>query len=183
MTGIPGAVPHTRPVALNAHATDPDLVRDEQAWFGKAEVQASFSALLEYRLGEKDRTAVGFEAFVPHYLSQSPFPQAAVTLIQRIITTTGLTVPLAELEEAAASNLAEIVQEVADSGEAQQMVGQLEEQYDSIRADRGGIGFPTPEDLSAVPSADEIGAAFEAFLAEREGEDDPGADPGEDDPR
>lgn len=174
LTGIPGAVPHTRPVALNAHATDPDLVRDEQAWFGKAEVQASFAALLEYRLGEAGRTAIGFEAFVPHYLAQAAFPQAALMLTQRLAQTTGLALPIEPLERAAATNMAEIVEEVAGSTEAQEMVGQLEEQYDSIRADRGGMGFPRPtaEDLSSVPSADEIGAAFERFLAEREDPDD-----------
>lgn len=169
LTGIPGAVPHTRPVALNAHATDPDLVRDEQAWFGKAEVQASFSAMLEYRLGEQGRTAVGFEAFVPHYLAQAAFPQASLMLGQRIAQTTGLVIPFGPLEEAAGSNMAEIVEEVAGSSEAQEMVGQLEQQYDSLRADRGGLGFPpsASEELGAVPSADEIGAAFERFLAEQ----------------
>ncbi|HEY9289653.1 MAG TPA: PAC2 family protein [Microlunatus sp.] len=173
LTGIPGAVPHTRPVALNAHATDPDLVRDSQSWFGEAEVQASFSAMLEYRLGERQQTAMGFEAFVPHYLAQAAFPQAALVLGQRVAQTTGLVFPLAPLEEAAASNMAEIVEEVAGSGEAQEMVGQLEQQYDTLRADRGGIGFPRPasDDLASVPTADEIGAAFERFLAERD--DDP----------
>ncbi|SDT36103.1 PAC2 family protein [Microlunatus soli] len=176
LTGIPGAVPHTRPVALNAHSTDPELVREEQAWFGKAEVQASFSAMLEFRLGEQGRTAMGFEAFVPHYLAQAAFPQATLTLGQRIAQTTGLVVPLGPLEEAAASNMAEIVEEVAGSSEAQEMVGQLEQQYDTLRADRGGIGFPPPssEDLASVPSADEIGAAFERFLAEREDPEDDG---------
>lgn len=170
LTGIPGAVPHTRPVALNAHATDPGLVRDEQAWFGRAEVQASFSAMLEFRLGELGRTAIGFEAFVPHYLAQAAFPQATLMLGQRIAQATGLVIPLGPLEQAAASNMAEIVEEVAGSTEAQEMVGQLEQQYDSLRADRGGIGFPPPssDDLASVPTADEIGAAFERFLAERE---------------
>jgi predicted ATP-grasp superfamily ATP-dependent carboligase len=170
LTGIPGAVPHTRPVALNAHATDPNLVRDDQAWFGKAEVQASFGAMLEFKLGQKNRTAIGFEAFVPHYLAQAAFPQAALSLAQRLAKSTGLALPIDPLEQAAASNMAEIVEEVAGSSEAQEMVGQLEQQYDSVRADRGGLGFPRPtsEDLSSVPSADEIGAAFERFLAERE---------------
>ncbi|QGN32992.1 PAC2 family protein [Microlunatus sp. Gsoil 973] len=169
LTGIPGAVPHTRPVALNAHSTDPDLVRDEQAWFGKAEVQASFSAMLEYRLGERGHTAVGFEAFVPHYLTQAAFPQASLSLGVRVSQTTGLVIGFGPLEEAAGSNMAEIAEEVAGSAEAQEMVGQLEQQYDSLRADRGGLGFPpsVADELGRVPSADEIGAAFERFLAEQ----------------
>lgn len=178
MTGIPGAVPHTRPVALNAHSTDPDLVRDEQAWFGKAEVQASFSAMLEYRLGQRGHTAVGFEAFVPHYLTQAAFPQAALSLGVRISQTTGLVVGFGTLEEAAGSNMAEIAEEVAGSTEAQEMVGQLEQQYDSLRADRGGLGFPpsVADEFGSVPSADEIGAAFERFLAEQGDDEDPDRD-------
>lgn len=177
LTGIPGAVPHTRPVALNAHATDPDLVRDAQAWFGKAEVQGSFAAMLEYRLGQQGRTAVGFEAFVPHYLTQAAFPQASLALGLRITQTTGLVVGFGPLEEAAGSNMAEIAEEVAGSTEAQEMVGQLEQQYDSLRADRGGLGFPpsASEEVGSVPSADEIGAAFERFLAEQS--DDQDSDP------
>jgi proteasome assembly chaperone (PAC2) family protein len=173
LTGIPGAVPHTRPVALNAHATDPELVRDEPEWFGKAEVQASFAAMLEFRLGENGFTAVGFEAFVPHYLAQAAFPQATLALGQRVAKTTGLAVPFGPLEQAAANTMAEIVEEVAGSTEAQELVGQLEQQYDSVRADRGGMNFPssTPEDLSSVPTADEIGNFFERFLAEREEDD------------
>jgi predicted ATP-grasp superfamily ATP-dependent carboligase len=175
LTGIPGAVPHTRPVALNAHATDPELVRDDPAWFGKAEVQGSFGAILEYRLGERGLTAVGFEAFVPHYLAQAAFPQATLALGQRVAKTTGLAVPFGPLEQAAANTMAEIVEEVAGSTEAQELVGQLEQQYDTVRADRGGMDFPTtrPEDLGSVPTADEIGSFFERFLAERE-EDDAG---------
>ncbi len=175
LTGIPGAVPHTRPVALNAHATDPDLVRDDPSWFGKAEVQASFSALLEYRLGERGVTAVGFEAFVPHYLAQAAFPQATLALGQRVSKTTGLAVPFSALEQAAANTMAEIVAEVAGSTEAQELVGQLEVQYDSVRADRGAMDYPETgvEDVGPVPSADEIGSFFERFLAEREEDDDP----------
>jgi predicted ATP-grasp superfamily ATP-dependent carboligase len=180
VTGIPGAVPHTRPVALNAHSTEPELVRDDPAWFGKAEVQGSFAAVLEYRLGERGLTAVGFEAFVPHYLAQAAFPQATLALGQRVAKTTGLAVPFGPLEQAAANTMAEIVEEVAGSSEAQELVGQLEQQYDTVRADRGGMDFPssTPEDLNAVPTADEIGSFFEAFLAEREeGDTDPADDP------
>lgn len=167
--GIPGGVPHTRPVTLNAHGTDTELLQTP-GWFGTVEVQGSFAAMLEYRLGEQGREAVGFEAFVPHYLSQSEYPQATLALGQRIAQFTGLGVPMGPLESAASDNLAEIAQEVEGSSEAQDMIGQLETQYDSLHAERGTITplMPDPESDTSVPSADEIGAAFERFLAERD---------------
>lgn len=170
LSGIPGGVPHTRPVAINSHGTDTELVPDAPGWFSTMEVQGSFAAMLEYRLGEQQRKAIGFEAFVPHYLSQAEYPQASVVLAQRIAQATGLGVPMAELESNAASNLAEVAEEVEGSTEAQEMVSQLESHYDSMAAERGnGAGTaPDAEPTTSVPTPDEIGAAFERFLAERE---------------
>ncbi len=156
--GIPMAVPHTRPVTLTAHATDPDLVKGYRSWIDRVEVPASFSGLLEFRLGQLDRKAMGFAAHVPHYLAQAAFPEATLTLTRSLNQATGLAVPLEPLEKASATNLADIANEMAGSSEVQELVTTLEEQFDSLQA----------EGVDQVPSADEIGAEFERFLAERE---------------
>jgi predicted ATP-grasp superfamily ATP-dependent carboligase len=156
--GIPMAVPHTRPVTLTAHATDPDLVKGYRSWIDRVEVPASFSGLLEFRLGQLDRKAMGFAAHVPHYLAQAAFPEATLTLTRSLNQATGLAVPLEPLEKASATNLADIANEMAGSSEVQELVTTLEEQFDSLQA----------EGVEQVPSADEIGAEFERFLAERE---------------
>ena len=78
--GIPMAVPHTRPITLTAHATDASLVRSYRSWIDRVEVPASFTGLLEFRLGQLERTAMGFAAHVPHYLAQASFPEATLTL-------------------------------------------------------------------------------------------------------
>jgi predicted ATP-grasp superfamily ATP-dependent carboligase len=164
MHGIPMAVPHTRPITFTAHATDPALVAGFRSWIDRVEVPASFSALLEWRLGQQDQQAMGFAVHVPHYLAQAAFPQAAITLLQQLAGATGLGIPLEPLEKAAAENLADITNEMSDSDEVQQLVASLETQYDILQA----------EGVPRVPSADEIGAEFERFLAQRD--DDP---PGE----
>jgi predicted ATP-grasp superfamily ATP-dependent carboligase len=156
--GIPMAVPHTRPVTLTAHATDPDLVKGYRSWIDRVEVPASFSGLLEFRLGQRDRKAMGFAAHVPHYLAQAAFPEASLSLARSLNQATGLAVPLEPLEKASATNLADIANEMAGSSEVQDLVTTLEEQFDSLQA----------EGVDQVPSADEIGAEFERFLAERE---------------
>ena len=76
--GIPMAVPHTRPITATAHATDPELVQGYRSWIDRVEVPASFTGLLEYRLGQLDRKAMGFAAHVPHYLAQAAFPAGGV---------------------------------------------------------------------------------------------------------
>jgi predicted ATP-grasp superfamily ATP-dependent carboligase len=160
--GIPMAVPHTRPVTLTAHATDSELVQGYRSWIDRVEVPASFTGLLEFRLGQLDRKAMGFAAHVPHYLAQAAFPEATLTLTRSLNQATGLAVPLEPLEKASAANLADIAAEMSGSAEVQELVATLEQQYDSLKAD----------DTERVPSADEIAAEFERFLAERDKNED-----------
>ena len=157
--GIPMAVPHTRPVTLTAHATDPALVQGYRSWIDRVEVPASFTGLLEFRLGQLDRKAMGFAAHVPHYLAQAAFPEAALTLTRSLNQATGLAVPLEALEKASAGNLSDIAGEMASSNEVQELVATLEQQYDAMRAE---------QQSDPVPSAEEIAAEFEKFLADRE---------------
>ena len=154
--GIPMAVPHTRPVTLTAHATDAELVAGYRSWIDRVEVPASFAGLLEFRLGQAERRAMGFAAHVPHYLAQAAFPEATLTLTRSINAATGLAVPLAPLEKASASNLEDIAGEMQGSQEVQELVATLEQQYDALQVEQG------------VPSAEEIAAEFERFLADRE---------------
>jgi predicted ATP-grasp superfamily ATP-dependent carboligase len=159
--GIPMAVPHTRPITLTAHATDADLVSGYRSWIDRVEVPASFTGLLEFRLGQVDRRAMGFAVHVPHYLAQATFPEAALSLTRSINAATGLAVPLEPLEKASATNLDDIAAEMQTSQEVQELVATLEQQYDALQAEHQG-----------VPSADDIAAEFERFLAEREKKDE-----------
>ncbi|MDT7580699.1 MAG: hypothetical protein QOK35_1963, partial [Pseudonocardiales bacterium] len=59
MTGIPMAVPHTRPIGVTVHGTSPDLTEGHEALFASAEVPGSAVALTEYRLGEAGHAAMG----------------------------------------------------------------------------------------------------------------------------
>jgi predicted ATP-grasp superfamily ATP-dependent carboligase len=160
--GIPMAVPHTRPITLTAHSTDPSLVSRYRSWIDRVEVPASFAALLEYRLGQLDRKALGFAAHVPHYLAQAAFPQAALSLTRALTQATGLAVPVEPLEKAAAATMTEINEEMAGSTEVQELVANLEQQYDALPAAR----------VQQVPTADEIAAEFERFLAEQDKEEE-----------
>jgi hypothetical protein len=171
--GIPMAVPHTRPVTVTPHSTRPELIEGHTPWIGRVEVPASASALLEYRLGENDHDFVGYAIHVPSYLAQSTYPRAAIAALEYVAGATGLALPSEELEEVAASTDVEIAEQVAASEEVQRVVANLERQYDDImssRSEEGGGPVPLSDDGTGLPTADELGAELERFLAEREGD-------------
>lgn len=161
--GIPMAVPHTRPLGLSRHATNPRLLGEDNPLFGRVQVPASLSALLELRLGESGHDAIGFAIHVPHYLSQAEFPDGAVAALNAIVDHTGLNLPNDALVAAAGVNRAEIAREVNGSEEVAQVVNALEQQYDQFVE---GMQRPSllATGVSEIPSAEEIGAEFEEFL-------------------
>ncbi len=164
--GIPMAVPHTRPLGVTAHATDPAIIAGNEAWMGEVLVPGSVPALLEFRLGEWGHPGVGYAVHVPHYLSQADFHDAALVALRAVSAVTGLSLPDATLEDAAERTRADIIREVGDSDEVARVVAALEQQYDTFLEGRSR-GSLLAGDASELPSADELGAAFEQFLAEQ----------------
>ena len=161
--GIPMAVPHTRPVGYTVHATDPTLVGDRVSPFGRIQVPASFAALLELRLGESGRQAMGFAVHVPHYLAQSEFADGALAALNAISAATGLNLPNDALVAAAGQSRTEIEEAVAGSEEVREVVTALEQQYDQFVESQSRPSLLATE-TDQLPSAEEIGAEFEAFL-------------------
>ncbi|MGM1062821.1 proteasome assembly chaperone family protein [Saccharothrix sp. Mg75] len=165
--GIPMGVPHTRKLSVISHATRPDLV-GEKSPFNRVQVPGNLSALLELRLGQAGLDAMGFAAYVPHYLAQGAYPAAALGLLQAVTKATGLVVQAAELNEAARRTDAEIARQVSESAEVAQVVEALERQYDAFaEASEKAENLLIGED-EELPSADELGAEFERFLAEQQ---------------
>jgi hypothetical protein len=162
--GIPMSVPHTRKLSVISHATRPDLVM-ERSPFSSVQVPGNLSALLELRLGQAGHDAMGFAAYVPHYLAQATYPTAAVGLLETVMKATGLVIQTAALHEAAKRTDAEITRQVAESTEVAQVVEALERQYDAFTSAEENL---LVADGEPVPSADELGAELERFLAEQQ---------------
>lgn len=165
------AVPHTRPVGVLAHATRSALVPPGQNWPGTVQVPGSAAALLELRLGEAGHDALGFVAQVPHYLAETPYPEAAAVLLDRLADTAGITVPRSALLAAAEQTRGAIAEQVAGSLQVAQVVSALEEQYDAQVGTQQRTNLLAAQDLS-LPSADAIGAEVERFLAGESGGQD-----------
>jgi predicted ATP-grasp superfamily ATP-dependent carboligase len=160
---IPMSVPHTRPAGVTAHGTRPELVAGHEPWITNVQVPASITNLLEFRLGQQGKDAVGFAAHVPHYLADSEYPQAAELLLTSVSRATGLLLPADELRAAGEQVRSEIDRQLVDNQQAAAVVQALEEQYDAFMRGRGSnlLTEPTP-----LPTADELGAELERFLAE-----------------
>jgi proteasome assembly chaperone (PAC2) family protein len=171
--GIPMGVPHTRPTTVTAHATDATLIPPSPSIMGTIQVPGSAAGLLELRLGQAGHDALGFAANVPHYLAQSEFPQAAAELVRQVARSGSLALPLGDLEVAASETAAQIERQVAESPEVGAVVRALEQQFDAFM---DGAGDERRATLLAqpveLPTAEEIGAELEAFLADQQ--DSPG---------
>lgn len=165
--GIPMAVPHTRETELTPHGNRPDLLGESTSWITRVEVPGSASALLEYRMAEAGRDAIGLTAHVPHYLAQAEYPAAAIALLNGVTAATGLAFHTAELEKTAELTKKQIDEQVAASEEIAEAVRGLEARYDAA-AEASTGGLPLTGLDGRVPDGEEIAAEFERFLAERE---------------
>ncbi len=163
LDSIPMAVPHTRPSSVTAHGSRPELVVDYTPWLQRAQVPASVGHLLEFRLATPERDTMGFAAHVPHYLANTEFPEAAALLLDCLAQASGLALPSASLHEAATVVRSQVDAEVAGSDDAMAMVSNLEQQYDAYVRERDDL----LSDEAALPSADELGAELERFLADQ----------------
>ena len=108
---------------------------------------------------------------VPHYLGQSEYADAALLGLERVRAATGLDLDLRELAATAGLNRAEITRQMEESDEITAVVRALEQQYDTFLEGRRQPSL-LATDLTDLPTADEIGADFEAFLKDVAEDDD-----------
>ena len=170
LNAIPWPAPHTRPVGVTAHATDPTLVSGRPTFVGAIEVPGHLAGGVEIALGEAGHEAMGFAAHVPHYLTQVEFPRAALALLQEVSAAGDLDIDLTALVERAEVSDREIDEQVSGNLENVEAVHALEQQYDAIV--RGAESALPMADEGDLPSGDEIAEQLEAFL--REMDDDKG---------
>jgi hypothetical protein len=167
--GIPMGVPHTRPVGLTPHGNRLDLIPGHRSWFDEAQVPGSAESLIELRLAESGRDVLGIAAHVPHYLSRSAYPDSALAVLEALTAATGLVLPeVAHALRTEAHTVRLEIDRQVEEGDAElvSVVRGLENQYDAL------AGSASRENLIAepvdLPSADDLAAEFERFLADRE---------------
>ena len=160
LDAFPMSVPHTRPTPIIVHGSRRELFADYRAWLGQIMVPASAGHLVEYRLGEAGIDTLGIAAPVPPYLAQTEYPAAALALLREVGARAGLHFDTTTLEDAERVNRQGIERQVAGSEDLQTLVAAIEAQYDAA-ATAGQTALAD----GLLPSADELGAELERFLA------------------
>lgn len=168
---IPMPVPHTRPIGTTVSGTRRDLTAAHSVWQPHTQVPATAGHLLEYRFAEAGARVAGFVLLVPHYLGDTEFPATTLAALDALTVATGLVFTGEDLREENREYLAKVDEQVSGSDELSRMLQGLEERYDAYMA---GSTMATPIiHTGDLPSADELAAELERFLATRQsGEDD-----------
>jgi hypothetical protein len=172
-------VPHTRPIGTTVSGNRRELTVAHSVWRPRTQVPATAGHLLEFRFAERGDRVVGFVLLVPHYLAETENPDAVIAAAERVMAATGLVLILDDVQERRDDYLTRVDDQVLGNDELQQMVHNLERRYDAYMAghdpedgsyDEGGFN---ERDL---PSADELAAELERYLASRPtgDEDKPG---------
>ncbi|WP_342319885.1 PAC2 family protein [Corynebacterium mayonis] len=168
----PMGAPHTRPLVVSAHGNDPSLVGQMYTFDGMLSVPGSAAIMIERKLHDRGRSVAGFTAHVPHYVAASPYPQATYQLLQSISDATSLGFPLRALEADMRRVAEQLREQTASSEEISHVVSALEQHYDremeQYRERHPNAMMPGE---AQTPSGEEIGEAFENFLAAIEDRD------------
>lgn len=167
---IPMPVPHTRPLGTTVSGTRSELTEAHSVWQPQTQVPATAGHLLEYRFAEAGAEIASFVLLVPHYLADTEYPAAALAALDSVSVATGLVFSGDELRELNREYLERVDEQVSSSDELSQMIAGLEERYDSYMA--GSTQATAMVHTGDLPSADEIAAELERFLANHPGPDD-----------
>jgi predicted ATP-grasp superfamily ATP-dependent carboligase len=152
-----GDVPHTRPVALTGHASDPALGERLGIKPSTYEGPTGIVGVLHAACLQAGLPSASLWAGVPHYVAAAANPKAALALLRRLEGLTGVSVDLSELESASADYERQVGRAVQSDPDIQAFVERLEQAAES------------DEVLSRqdVPSGDVLAREFQRFLRQR----------------
>lgn len=156
--------PHTRPLGVTVSGNRLDLIDSLSIWKPRTSVPSNALHLVEYRLAEIGHPTAGFVLLIPHYLSDTEYPQAAVTALESISAATGLIFPTDKLREQNRDFLVKVEDQVQTNQELARLVGALEQRHDSYM-EENPLRSPLMDSSGELPSADTIAAELEKFLA------------------
>jgi hypothetical protein len=168
---IPMPVPHTRPIGVTVSGNRSDLIDSMSVWRPHTQVPANALHLVEYRLHGSGASTVGFVLLIPHYLADTEFPLAALSALESTSAATGLIFPTDRLREQNREFVARIDEQVQENPELAKLVGTLEQRYDAYM-EGSTLRSPLTDEDGELPTADEIAAELEKFLAIRRTRDD-----------
>ncbi len=160
-------VPHTRPAPVSGTASTPVLVKQLELEQSRYEGPTGIVGVLHDAFREAGIPSASLWAAVPHYVSMTPSPRAALALCDRLAELLGGEIDLTELREASVAYERQVSEAVVGDTETLQYVEELEQRTDAFDGDD-------------LPTGDALAAELSRFLLERETDgdgDDPAAPP------
>ncbi len=148
-------VPHTRPCPVTGTASDEQLVERLGLSASRYEGPTGVVGVLHDACRGVDLPSVSLWAAVPHYVSLTPSPRAALALCERLGDLLGASIETEELEEASAAYVDQVSEAVSSDPDTATYVEELEARADEI----------LEED---VPSGEALAAELTRFLRNRE---------------
>ncbi|GAA2754296.1 proteasome assembly chaperone family protein [Amnibacterium kyonggiense] len=168
---IPMPVPHTRPLQVTVGGNRQALIDSMSAWRPTTRAPSNVLHLLEFRLAEQDREVAEFVLLIPHYLADTELPAAVAKGLEVVSAATGLLFAIDPVRDRSRDFTARVDEQVAGNAELEGLVRTLEERHDAYMAGNP-VRSPLTDVEGEVPSADELAAELEKFLALRRSNDD-----------
>ena len=137
------------PAPVTGAASDPSLVEELGLQPSRYEGPTGIVGVLHDACREAGIPSVSLWSAVPHYVSLAPSPRAARALCDRLGELLGVTIDLAELEEAEEVYAEQISEAVASDPETAAYVEELERRADTIDELIDEAELPTGESLAA----------------------------------
>src|SRR5215211_3524101 len=153
-------VPHTRDAPVTGSATDPKLVEELGLQASRYEGPTGIVGVLHDACRRAGIASVSLWAAVPHYVSLTPSPKAAMALCERLGSLLDTDIDVGELKEAAEGYVEQVSRAVATDADTQAYVEDLESRVDELEE-------------SDLPSGEALAAELTRFLRERDRENGP----------
>src|SRR5215210_535706 len=148
-------IPHTRPSPVTGSASDQDLVERLGLQASRYEGPTGIVGILHDACKQHDLPSASLWAAVPHYVSLTPSPRAALALCERLASMLDVHIDVSELREAADGYADQVSRAVAADAETQAYVEDLERRADEF-------------DEEDIPSGEALAAELTRFLRERD---------------
>src|SRR5437899_2256236 len=129
-----GDIPHTRPVALTGHASDPALSERLGIASSTYEGPTGIVGVLHGGCIQAGLPSASLWAAVPHYVAAAANPSAALALLRRLEGLIGVSVDVSELESAAADYERQVARAVQGDPHIQAFGQRLEAGVESAEA-------------------------------------------------
>src|ERR1700722_8451098 len=153
-----GDVPHTRPVSMSGHASDPLLLDRLGVQPISYEGPTGIVGVLHTACADAGIPSASLWAAVPHYVAAATNPKAALALLRKVEVLIGVSIDLSELETAAGDYERQVGLAVQSDPDIQAFVERLEQAAESDDE------LTIPEN---VPSGDTLAREFQRFLRQR----------------